>query len=111
MILAESLTVWHVQGVAEIGPFKRVQGNCERPARSQDIVVFFAGRSESLTVRHVRFDRWDITKSDRRMYVNVLPCRQNKPGLVMQSRKPDLYLLCIRDTVFILFLYLRIKIL
>jgi len=57
VILAESLTVWHVQGVAEIGPFKRVQGDCERPARSQDIVVFFfAGtrRSESLTVRHVR---------------------------------------------------------
>ena len=38
-----------------------------------------------------------ITKSDQNIYENVLPCRQNRSALVIQSRKNDPYLSCIYD--------------
>ena len=34
-------------------------------------------------------------QSDRRIYDNILPCRQNKSAFVIHSRKTDLYLSCI----------------
>jgi len=47
------------------------------------------------------FDQWgmewsiSISKSDRRIYEYVLPCRQNNPGLGIQTHKTEPYLPCI----------------
>ena len=38
---------------------------------------------------------YNITKSDERIYENVLPCRQNRSALVIQTCKPAPYLYCI----------------
>ena len=38
---------------------------------------------------------YDITKSDECIYENVLPYRQSRSALVIQSCKPDPYLNCI----------------
>ena len=36
-----------------------------------------------------------ITKSDQRIYGNILPCRLNRSGLEIHTCKTDLYLSCI----------------